>query len=107
MAGGRDDDGRLARVAKALKIAGVPLRLDILLALARSGILSPSRYVAASDGALSLREASYHFRYLRDAGLIVLDHVETGGGTAQHFYDVSPLGAELVRALPALERAAR
>ena len=106
MAGGLDD-AALDRVATAIRIAGVPIRLEILRAIRDRGPLSPSRYVDATDGALNLREAAYHFRYLRDGGLIVLDQLETSGGTAQHFYALSPVGRAVVRSLPALVRAAR
>jgi hypothetical protein len=104
MAGGRDET--LDRVATAIRIAGVPLRLAILRAIAGAGPLSPSQFVTGSEGDVTLREAAYHFRYLRDGELIVLDQVETTGGTAQHFYALSPVGRAVVRALPSLERAA-
>lgn len=100
------DDAALARVATAMRIAGVPTRLHVLRALAARGPLSPSRYVELSNGVLTLREAAYHFRYLRDAGLIGLDEVVTSGGTAEHIYSLSPVGRAVVRALPSLVRAA-
>ena len=93
------------RVAAGIRIAGVPLRLEIMCRLAEQGSLSPSQF--AQSGAASLRESAYHFRYLRDGGLILLENVETGGGTAQHFYRLSPLGRALVDALPKLESAMR
>ena len=93
------------RVAAGIRIAGVPLRLEILCSVAEQGSLSPSQFAQA--GGASLRESAYHFRYLRDGELIVLDNVETGGGTAQHFYRLSPLGRALVDALPKLESAVR
>lgn len=96
----------LGSVASALRVSGVPRRIAILEAIAAHSRLSPSGYVEISDGATSLREAAYHFRYLRDAGVIALEEVETTGGTAQHFYGLSPVGRALVKALPALERAA-
>ena len=104
---GRPDDAALERVATAMRIAGVPARIEILRAIGARGPLSPSRYVDAADGGLTLREAAYHFRYLRDAGLIRLDKLETSGGTAQHFYALSAVGRAVVRALPSLVRAAR
>ena len=106
MAGG-PDDAILQRVAAAIRVAGVPVRLEILRAIDARGPLSPSRYAELPDSTLTLREAAYHFRYLRDGSLIVLDEVETTGGTAQHFYALSPVGRAVVKALPALARAAR
>jgi DNA-binding transcriptional ArsR family regulator len=94
------------RVAAAMRVAGVPERLAILEAIARRSPLSPSGYVDESDGATTLREAAYHFRYLRDAGVVTLEEVRTTGGTAQHFYGLSAIGRALVKALPALRRAA-
>lgn len=96
----------LGTVASALRVSGVPERIAILEAIDAHARLSPSGYVDAGDGGVSLREAAYHFRYLRDAGVIVLEEVETTGGTAQHFYGLSPVGRALVDALPTLERAA-
>jgi DNA-binding transcriptional ArsR family regulator len=107
MDGKADQDGRvgpLEQVAAGLRVAGVALRLEILRAVAADGPLSPSQF--ASSGETSLRESAYHFRYLRGAELVALDHIEAGAGTAQHFYRLSPLGEALVRALPGLERAA-
>ena len=105
MAGGLDD-ATLERVATAMRVAGVPVRLEILRAVAAHGRLSPSRYVESGDAGLTLREAAYHFRYLRDGELIVLEQLVTTGGTAQHFYALSPVGRALVKALPALARGA-
>jgi DNA-binding transcriptional ArsR family regulator len=95
----------LEQVAAGLRVAGVPLRLEILRAVAGDGPTSPSQF--AKGAGRTLRESAYHFRYLRDADLLGLDHVEASAGTAQHFYRLSPLGQELVAALPRLVRAAR
>ena len=105
MAGSRED-GTLERVAAAIRVAGVPERLAILRLIGARGPTSPSVYADQSQGT-SLREAAYHFRYLRDAELVVLHELRTTGGTAQHFYVLSPLAKQLVAALPRLERAVR
>jgi len=104
---GRRADGALERVAAAIRVAGVPERLAILRLIRSRGPTSPSGYADQSDGATSLREAAYHFRYLRDAELVVLHELRTTGGTAQHFYVLSPLADALVGVLPRLERAVR
>ncbi|HEX2087995.1 MAG TPA: hypothetical protein VHF89_20070 [Solirubrobacteraceae bacterium] len=84
----------------------MPIRLEILRTMTRSGRpLSPSGWVQETDVDVGLREAAYHFRYLRDAELIVLDEVRTDGGTAQHFYVPTAIGRALVDALPRFERA--
>jgi DNA-binding transcriptional ArsR family regulator len=93
-------------VANALRAAGVAGRLEILRAIARAEPMSPSAYVEASGGRRSLREAAYHFRYLRDGGLIELHEVRATGGTAQHFYVLTPIARTLVNSLGRLERAA-
>jgi DNA-binding transcriptional ArsR family regulator len=92
------------RVAGALRTAGLPLRLDILVALSRRP-LSPSGFTRMHETA-TLRESAYHFRALRDAGLIALVEVRMAGGTAEHSYVLTPLAEALVRALPRLRRAA-
>jgi DNA-binding transcriptional ArsR family regulator len=93
-------------IAAALRAAGAPLRLSILTEVGRHGPISPSEIVQRGDTGASLREAAYHFRALRDAGLLVLDEVRTTGGTAQHLYVLSPVGEAIVRMLPQLTRAA-
>ena len=93
------------RVAVALRTAGLPLRLDILVAISSRGPLSPSGFARRHDTA-TLRESAYHFRALRDAGLIDLEEVRMAGGTAEHHYVLTPLARVLVRALPRLRRAA-
>ncbi|HEX2084919.1 MAG TPA: hypothetical protein VHF89_04500 [Solirubrobacteraceae bacterium] len=95
------------RVAAALRVAGVPVRLEILRAIADAdGPVSPSGWVQGGAAGVTLREAAYHFRYLRDAGLIVLHEVRIDSGTAQHLYVTTPIGRALVDVLPRLERAA-
>ncbi len=101
MAGGRADP----RVAAALKAAGHPLRVDVLRALAAGGALSPSGFARRHDG-VTLRESAYHFRALRESGLIVLDEVVHAAGAVEHRYVLTPLGRALTRAVPSLERAA-
>jgi hypothetical protein len=103
---GRREQGALDRVAAAIRVAGVPERLAILRLISTHGPTSPSGYAEQSDGETTLREAAYHFRYLRDAELILLHELRTTGGTAQHFYVLSPVAAALVGVLPRLERAA-
>src|ERR687893_430316 len=92
------------RIATALRAAGRPLRLDILFALSTAGSLSPSAF-AKAHGA-TLRESAYHFRALRDGDLIALEELRFGAGAAEHHYALTPLGAELTRMLPRLERSA-
>jgi hypothetical protein len=94
------------QVATALRVAGMPLRLEILKVIGRDGPVSPSELVRRGGTGATLREAAYHFRALRDVELIVLDELRTAGGAAQHLYVLSPLGRALVDALPKLERAA-
>ncbi len=98
-------EATLDRVAGAIRVAGVPLRLQILRTVAANGPLSPSRFADGNDD-VSLREAAYHFRYLRDGELLVLAELQTTGGTAQHFYKLTAIGRALVNALPAFEKAA-
>jgi DNA-binding transcriptional ArsR family regulator len=105
MGKGQDPDGE--RVTAVLRAAAVPERLRILRAVAAEGPLSPSGYVEAHRDATTLRETAYHFRHLRDGHALVLHEVRATGGTAQHFYVVSETGRALLRALPALERAAK
>ncbi|HEX8120793.1 MAG TPA: helix-turn-helix domain-containing protein [Solirubrobacteraceae bacterium] len=108
MDGEANDAGRvepLEQVAAGLRVAGVALRLQILRAVGADGPLSPSQFAAAAGR--SLRESAYHFRYLREADLVALEHIEASAGTAQHFYELSPLGKALVQALPRFEQAAR
>jgi DNA-binding transcriptional ArsR family regulator len=98
------DEARVHQaVADALRVSGVPRRLEILRTIAAGGPLSPS--VFGRDSGTPLRESAYHFRFLRDAGLLVLARVELSSGTAQHFYDLGPVARGIVEALPALERA--
>lgn len=92
------------RVAAALRAAGRPLRLDILFALKAAGSLTPSGF-ARTHGA-TLRESSYHFRALREGELIALEELRFTAGAAEHHYVLTPLGRELTRVLPRLERAA-
>ena len=91
-------------IATALRAAGRPLRLDILFAVQAAGSLSPSAFARANDA--TLRESAYHFRALRDGELIALEELRVGAGAAEHHYALTPLGAELTRILPRLERAA-
>ena len=98
--------GSLDRVATALRVVGSPERLRILRAVARKGPLSPSGYVGASGATGTLREAAYHFRNLREAGVLALDEVRATAGTAQHFYVLSPVGRVIASALTRLEKAA-
>ncbi|HEV2812012.1 MAG TPA: helix-turn-helix domain-containing protein [Solirubrobacteraceae bacterium] len=100
---GTQDDGTLAGVAAAIRVAGIPLRLEILRMMRERRRLSPSQF--AAGGGATLRESAYHFRHLRDGGLIVLHDVETSGGTAQHFYALSPMGRAVVGVLPRLAKA--
>lgn len=91
-------------MAAALRAAGRPLRLEILFALKGAGSMSPSGF-ARSNGA-TLRESAYHFRALREADLIALEELRLSSGAAEHHYALTPLGAELTRILPRLQRAA-
>ena len=93
-------------LAHALRAAGAPLRLSILKQVGKHGPLSPSELVQRGDTGATLREAAYHFRALRTAGLLVLDEVRTTGGTAQHLYVLSPIAEAIVKMLPQLARAA-
>ena len=77
----------------------------ILRAVAARRPLSPSGFVQGG-GAATLREAAYHFRALRDAGLIVLEEVRLTAGAAEHCYVLTPLGEALVGMLADLEAAA-
>jgi DNA-binding transcriptional ArsR family regulator len=97
---GRHDLAALDRVAAGLRAAGSGPRLHVLEALAERRSLSPSEY--AEHAGIVLREAAYHFRALRDGGLIVLHHLQTTGGTAQHFYELTPIGRAIVDAVPPL-----
>ena len=93
------------RIAAALKSLSVPIRLQILRAIAAEPPLSPSGFIRTRE-AVTLREAAYHFRALRDAGLIGLDDVRLTAGAAEHRYALTPLGGAVVQALPHLEAAA-
>jgi DNA-binding transcriptional ArsR family regulator len=44
----------------------------------------------ATDFGCSLGVVAYHFRMLRDYGLVSLDHMEPRRGALQHFYVLTP-----------------
>lgn len=92
-------------MAVALRAAGHPLRLDILLSLAGEGPTSPSGFVRRHTNA-SLRESAYHFRALSKGELIALDEVRLGSGAVEHRYVLTPLGRSLTKVLPRLEQSA-
>ena len=91
------------RLAAALRAAGRPLRLDILFAISTAGPLSPSAF--ARENGATLRASAYHFRALREGELITLEELRFTAGSTEHHYGLTPLGAELARLLPRLERA--
>jgi DNA-binding transcriptional ArsR family regulator len=91
-------------VAVALRAAGHPLRIDILVSLADKGPTSPSGFARAHRNA-SLRESAYHFRALRNGDLIALDEALLGSGAVEHRYVLTPMGRALTKMLPRLSRA--
>jgi hypothetical protein len=93
------------RLAGALRAAGHPLRLAILLALKNDGPTSPSGFARADDSA-SLGRSAYHFRALAEGELIALEGTRTARGAIEHRYVLTPLGSALIEVLPRLARAA-
>lgn len=62
-----------------------PLRSHVWVTLCERGVVSPKEI--AEETGLEVSEVSYHFRGLRDKGLIKLARVERRRGFTEHFYE--------------------
>jgi DNA-binding transcriptional ArsR family regulator len=62
--------------------------------------VSPKR-IADVLGDVSVQLVSYHFRILRDAGLLTLERTEPRRGAIEHFYRASPEAAKQLKSIGA------
>jgi DNA-binding transcriptional ArsR family regulator len=82
-------------LARALAALGHETRLRILVLLRDGSTLSPREATERLSGD-KLGKVAYHFRMLRDAGLITETRIAPVRGALQHFYVLSDRGRELL-----------
>lgn len=75
------------------------MRIEILLGL-DAPTLSPSELAERLDGAIALATLAYHFRILRERGVIELAESLPVRGATENFYRLTPLGHGLRDLIP-------
>jgi DNA-binding transcriptional ArsR family regulator len=95
----RPDSASLDLLAELFRGLSHPVRLRILLTLRDRGVLSPAALSRSIGPAVGLERVAYHTHSLRLLGLIVQAGTRGAGGSAQHFYRLSPSGRALLKLL--------
>jgi DNA-binding transcriptional ArsR family regulator len=87
---------QLEEIANSFRGLSHPTRLQILQALRKLGSMSPAQLVPVIEPRIALGSVAHHTRELRDLGLITPAGTEPVRGALQHFYRLSPRGAQLM-----------